>query len=268
MVVNHALFEETYRLVEKIADKRGVPIDSFEVAEEVDRYREYWKPKGRVKVVLIAESHVRTEADRFDHLLDRETLSSLGLEGYPTNLVRFVYCLGAGENALLAHPILPEQANASKWQFWKILWSCVNDPKKEEFPITVRRTPDFEIRLRKKIGLLRGLQGKGIWLLDASIVGINKIGAKDKDEVVRASWENYVKPLLLSLKPRPEHLVIIGMGVSRAVLGQSAKRKGTWKGIPYDVIEQPQAQLAGDGHRENLARVFRVCDGLCEHVSK
>jgi hypothetical protein len=77
MAVNHALFEETYRLVEKIADERGVPIDSLEVAEEVDRYREYWKPKGRVTVVLLAESHVRTEADRFDHRLDREKLSRL-----------------------------------------------------------------------------------------------------------------------------------------------------------------------------------------------
>ncbi|MDA4120061.1 MAG: hypothetical protein OK436_05695, partial [Thaumarchaeota archaeon] len=95
MVVDPALFEETYHLVEKIADERGVPIDSLEVAEEVDSYREYWKPKGRVRIVLLAESHVRTEADRFDHLLDREKLSSLGLEGYPTNVVRFVYCLGA-----------------------------------------------------------------------------------------------------------------------------------------------------------------------------
>jgi len=261
MVVNAALFEETYRFVEKIADERGVQIDSLEVAKEVDRYRMYWKPKGRVKVVLLAESHVRTEADRFDHLLAEKKLSSLGLKGYPAHLVRFVYCLGAGENGLLARAILPEKANASKWQFWKILWSCMNDPRQEEFPITVGRTPDFEVRLRKKISLLRGLQVKGIWLLDASIVGIDKIGQKHKDEIGRTSWEKYVKTSLLSLKPRPEHLVIIGIGVSRAVLGQTARRKGTWKGIPYDVIEQPQAQLAGDGHRENLAKIFRICNG-------
>ena len=42
----------------------NLDLDSYEVVEEVSRIRELWRPK-KVRVVLLAESHVRTSQEDF-----------------------------------------------------------------------------------------------------------------------------------------------------------------------------------------------------------
>jgi len=257
-----SLLKETYEAIEKLARKYSIPLDSFEVVKEVEKYRQYWKPKGRIRVVLLAESHVRTQAVQFNHMLDRKKLSDLGLEGYPEHFVKFVYCLGSGENELLSAPMYPPKKNATKSQFWEILWCCTHNPDKETFSLTKRVTPDSRARLKRKVDLLRELEGEGIWLMDASIVGISKLKPMIKEEVIRISWTNYVEPLILSLNPRPECMVIIGKGVSSSILGRLKGETGQWEGIHYTVIHQPQSHLTVEGRRRNLKRVYTACSGM------
>lgn len=253
----------TYNLIARYAIESSFVMDSYNVVAEVEKYRWYWKPRNDVKVVLLAESHVRTQTNQFEHLLDRKKLVSLGLDDYPEHFVRFVYCLASGENLLLNHPISPARNNASKWQFWEILWSCIHDPSREEFPLTHGRTQVLETRLSKKVDLLRQLQNRGIWLLDASIVGIDRAKPTYKKKVLGTSWTNYVKPLILSLEPRPEHLLVIGKGVSNSVFGKSSPDSGSWEGVSYDVIDQPQSHLTISKRLGQLMKVYGACNGQC-----
>src|SRR5207249_11070560 len=87
-------------------------IDSLDVAREVERYRQFWRP-DKARVVLLAESHVRTSPEDFAYRW------SYNIEGdYQGNFARFVYCLANGERDLV-----PLASNKGTWQFWKILFS-------------------------------------------------------------------------------------------------------------------------------------------------
>ncbi len=74
---------ECYEWVRRIDP--DLDIDSFEVAEEVSRLRQFWKPET-VRVVLLAESHAYTSQKDF---VDWEATRS----PYHGKIVRFVYCL-------------------------------------------------------------------------------------------------------------------------------------------------------------------------------
>src|SRR5438105_4344580 len=89
-------------------------IDSFNVIREVERYRQFWKP-DQVRVILLAESHVRTSLEDFAYRWSYNTDKH-----YQGNFVRFVYCLANGERDLV-----PIASNKGTWQFWKILFSCI-----------------------------------------------------------------------------------------------------------------------------------------------
>ncbi len=79
-------------------------IEPYESVELVEKYRQYWKPT-KVKVVLLAESHVfTTDADR---KIKIQTIS--GLNGYPTEYAKFVYCLAYGEKNLTKSPVHPKR---------------------------------------------------------------------------------------------------------------------------------------------------------------
>ncbi len=75
--------------------------ESFAVAQAVETVREFWKP-AKVKVVLLAESHVFTSDDESGVRLDTRLIPVPGL---PREYVRFVYCLGYGESRLLMRNI-------------------------------------------------------------------------------------------------------------------------------------------------------------------
>jgi hypothetical protein len=181
---------EAYDATAALLRGHGVTPDSFRVVQEVEAFREYWRPY-KPCVVLLAESHVATRKEDFKLKLDRKILRRLGLGDYPSHFVRFVYCLGAGERGLL--PAGAGGENRSKWQFWRILWSCENDPSTQHFDFTRKATPDFDTRVAKKVRL-KALRRRGIWLLDASIIGINGQEPNVKREVTSVSWERYVGP--------------------------------------------------------------------------
>src|SRR5438132_8158422 len=97
--------------------KMGCDIDSYKVVEEVERYRQFWRP-NRVRVVLLAESHVRTSEEDFNYHW------SYGKSPlHQGNFVRFVYCLAYGERDVACIP-----SNKGTWQFWLLLSSCLNRP--------------------------------------------------------------------------------------------------------------------------------------------
>jgi hypothetical protein len=188
-------------------------------------------------------------------LLDGASLRRHGLGDYPSHFVRFVYCLAAGERSLLEAGATLE--SRSKWQFWRILWSCENDPAGRRFDLTRRATPDSDARIAKKVRLLRALRRRGIWLLDASIVGINGLEPGLKREATRVSWETYVGPRIAALNPRPERIIVIGAAVAEAVFG-SRGREGVWSGIPYEVVNQPQGDRSKEGARRTLSKIHTL----------
>ena len=74
-------------------------IEPYQSVELVEKYRQFWNPakvKKKVKIILLAESHVFTSDD------DRKILlkSRDELLGYPSEYAKFVYCLAYGEPQL------------------------------------------------------------------------------------------------------------------------------------------------------------------------
>lgn len=245
---------EAYDAAAAVLRRHGVTPDSFPVVQEVEALREYWRP-DKPCVVLLAESHVATEDKDFKLKSNRAILQRHGIGDYPPHFVRFVYCLVAGERSLLPNGAQPN--SRSKWQFWRILWSCENDPTRRHFDLTRRATPDSDARVAKKVSLLRTLRRRGIWLLDASIIGINGQESGLKREVTRVSWEWYVGPRIAALYPKPQRTIVIGMAVAEAVFSSRA-REGVWSGIPYEVVNQPQ----GDRSRESAMSTLNTIHKL------
>jgi|SRR2546421_612232 len=219
-------------------------IDSYKVVEEVERYRHLWKP-GKVRVLLFAESHVRTSDEDFDH-----HWSYGSGRAYQGNFLRFVYCLANGEKDLVQI-----RSNKGTWQFWLLLSSCLNNPTdKTTFSSVLRKTtPDFNARMKKKIRLLEDLKKHGIWLLDASIVGVNEQKDPIWTRIVRHSWSNHTRSVLENLNPTPEHIIIVGEGVEKT-LGDEVRGLG----IAHSVVPQPQARLR-DGYSNYHAKCFEIC---------
>jgi hypothetical protein len=76
--------------------------ESVEIAIEVEKHREHWKPK-QPKLILVAESHVSTTKPEMEFQLDETKIrpfikSEATLP--PNHFVRFVYCLAYGESEL------------------------------------------------------------------------------------------------------------------------------------------------------------------------
>lgn len=232
----------------------GISPDTYAVVREVEQLREYWRPQ-KPCVVLLAESHVATKDEDFRVESDGAILRRHGLGDYPSHFVRFVYCLAAGERGLL--PAGARHKSRSRWQFWRILWSCENDPTRRHFDLTRRATPDSDTRIAKKVRLLLALRRRGIWLLDASIIGINGLEPDLKKQVTRVSWDTYVGPRIAALNPRPERIIVIGAAVADAVFG-SRSREGVWSGIPYEVVNQPQGDRSKEGARKTLTKIHML----------
>jgi len=169
---------------------------------------------------------------------------------YQGNFVRFVYCLANGERDLV-----PIASNKGTWQFWKILFSCVNEVSGtgDFSPILKGTTQGFDTRMRNKIHLLQDLKEAGIWLLDASIAGINGLDWQTKTRVMEQCWQSYIGPVITSLSPRPKLVVVIGAGVER-ILGSKLQHLS----LDNRMIPQPQARLEG-GYFEYYRKCFDFC---------
>lgn len=154
-------FEKTYlKIKQTVPDPRL--LDSLIVAKKVEEYRQFWKPQ-KVNVILLAESHVYTNDEEFA-LQCRKDLQDYFIKDYPTNFVRFVYCLCSGE---------PEMFRASfkhkrHTQFWKIFCSCIAKTSTYlKFERILKRETTLNQRLTNKVSILKEMHDRGIWLLDA-----------------------------------------------------------------------------------------------------
>lgn len=223
-------------------------IEPLEVAVEVERLRQDWRPQN-VRIVLLAESHVWTSLKELNR---RVRVPSRGESGF----VRFVYCLGYGESSLV-HPNHGLK-NSGTWQYWKLFHDCVYGPHKEA-AILKHISQEDEGRIEAKVKLLTDMYESGIWLVDACISALVSQGKKlapgtKYEKAITASWEAHVKDALRRCDP--EKVLVIGKGVS-TVLHSRIQR--AVPGAQVSVIPQPNARLEAMEIQEARRMCWRFC---------
>jgi len=242
----------------RIKDAYG-QIDSFKIVKDVVNYRNFWKPLGRINVILLAESHVYTSDEDFKIELDYSNFGRLNLSNYPRSFVRFVYCIGYSEPKLYANkPTDPNFKNPGTWQYWKLFCACASDtPRIDCSPILKGSNPNFISRINKKITLLENLKKKGIWLVDSSIVGINRLPRVDqRKEIIAKSWNSHVKNIVKESKPQ----IVICIGTT---VKDATERDIKAMGIRCDYIHQPQAHLTSSEREQEYRKLQNVCNRYC-----
>ena len=100
--------------------------------------------------------------------------------------------------------------------------------------------------------MLGELKSNGIWLVDASIVGINGLDKKTRIVVMKKCWKGYVGQTLKGLKEL-EKVIVIGETVAEAL---SEDLKGL--GVEVNKVPQPQAHLTG-GYPPYYQKIFDTC---------
>ena len=204
----------------------------------VAAWRKAWQPK-RVRAVLLAESHV---AQRDGDLRSRVRTDWTGIRGLPSQYVRLVYCLGYGESGICSPP---PQGNGGTWQYWNIFGQIArgeNQPPKS--------ASSLSSRLRWKLAVLTELQGRGIWLQDASALGLylgsgRRVDPTGQVQLIRDSYQRWVWPSVEA--DNPEKVWVIGSGVAGALAGLPGVERTR-------VITQPQDREPGR-HLAGLARM-------------
>jgi hypothetical protein len=245
--------KKTYELIQQNTP-RGMLIDSLEVVKQAEQYSQFWKPKG-TNVALLAESHIYTDETDFKIKCDESLLQEI-IPNYPLRFVRSVYCLGYGENKLL-NKVRTDRRNTGTPQYWKILSSCIAESEDDlGFDKVLKtRTRSFIKRLRNKVDVLQKIRKNGIWLLDASLVGLYGTGERDHtitERILKICWQNYMGNIIS--ESGPKHIIVIGKSVGRILdrnLGKSS--------IPFTVIPQPQARGSREWQLENYKEYQRIC---------
>lgn len=228
-------------------------LESYETVKAVQAHREYWKPK-EVRLVLLAESHVFTsDKERKSTHIDLNKIDheiSLKLAGIPTDFVRFIYCLGCGENELLDENI---EKNSGSPQFWKIFQACIDGPDAFH-KILKKNVRDFQRRVENKVTLLFLMKERGIWLLDTSVVALypKENNQSNLRMAINTSFDEFVEPLLKNMD-NPK-VIIIGKGVDKLV-GQKCLNV-------IDVISQPNAHPSKKENQINFNKYHRLCSHL------
>ena len=241
---------KTYKTLESTLGSNS--IESFEIVNTVHDYRLFWKPK-KVKTVLLAESHVYTSNSDYGSYLNP---SYLKLPGYPNKYVRFVYCLGHGENAILNLNIADNRGTPD---YWKIFYSCCNKINSEEDCKPILKKTEFDIRIKNKIQLLNSLKDRGIWLLDASIIALYlpkkpKPSYKTIDKCINICWDLLIEDILI--KENPRNLICIGKTVEKVLNGKLYKMFGH----NLTVLPQPSTFLKSENRLEVLQSYFGLCN--------
>ncbi len=143
----------------KVRDRLGPErSECFEAALVVEQLRSMWRP-DRVRIVLLAESHVwtsRDEAASQVHHPDRVV----------TGFARFIYCLGGDEPTLVTPAVFP---NYGATQYWKLLHDTVRGPHQSHAGLMKGGETNAAKRIENKLELLKNVRQAGIWLVDASL---------------------------------------------------------------------------------------------------
>jgi hypothetical protein len=244
--------KQAYDKIIEFIKNQNVKVDSFQVVNEVDKYRNYWKPE-RVNVILLAESHVFTSDDDFKIKINYSNFKEL-IPNYPDGFVRFVYCIGYSESDIFSNHPNSSFINPGTWQYWEIFSACassdLNTVLKKEMPRHVER-------IKNKINLLKKLREMGIWLVDSSIAGINGLPNKLKREIIMLSWNNYVKNIVLDENPKA--IIFIGKPVKDVL-----KDEIDSKSIKSFFQPQPQARLSLTEREKVLENYQNICSLYCQ----
>lgn len=200
-----------------------------EVAQMVEAHRWAWKPE-RVRLVLIAESHVYTSPADFATIYRVPS----GVHA-PNRYVRLIYCLAYGEK------LLAPGLGGGTPQFWKIFGDLAGTLT------TQRYSGPADARLRSWIETLRTLQKLGVWLLDSSLHGIylgggNRVDPGIVPSLQRIWWQQYGEAVLAETSP--ERIVAIGKGVRDSLQSQTDICFHDW-------IYQPQGARSMDQAKRN-----------------
>lgn len=236
---------------EQLQSVLGKTIEPFTAVQLVEEYRDFWRPK-EVKVILLVESHARTS------IQDMQLQFDAGLSGYPTEYCKYVYCLAYGERALTASPNHPRDGTP---QYWKILYSCGNEvTSNDDFAPIQAKTP-YEARLQNKIDLLTRLQHMGVWLVDASIVGLAHKGRRPSrriaEQALLISWQLHTFDLVRRVKPR--HVICAGKQLAHLTSASLHNLVGD----SYTVVSPANSRLSAGEHLKTLQTYRSVCAKYC-----
>jgi hypothetical protein len=215
------------------------------VVRLVHDYRMYWKPPQHVTTLLLAESHKFTteqEITEYEHEFGELPDNPFP---YPRKYVRFVYCLSYGASHRLNTP--PIINNRGTSQYWKLFNESVHGRYR------VTRNANREDKILQKIALLRQMQNQGVWLLDASIMGLcNVIGGSDEyDSIMQRSLNNYCLPIIHDV--HPERIIVIGKMVYDRLL--PLINNEFINQFHLDWIHQPNA-IRTNGSRRTLGDIL------------
>ena len=246
---------DCHRRLSKILSPDSEPV---QVLRRVEEHRRYWRP-DRVKVLLLAESHVYTNSEELGRKI---SLPASAPPDLPRGFVRLVYCLGYGENRLLNRPIVTPP-NTGTPQFWKIFYSCVNPADQPADFAGLQSSTAVAERVANKLGVLQRLRDRGVWLLDASIAALYSPNRPKPapllvETCLQVSWDYHVGQVVEAASPT--HIICIGRGVARA-LGDRLARLG----VRLTVLPQPNARLSSAEQAESLRtyhEVVRDANGL------
>jgi hypothetical protein len=213
--------------------KEGIPGESEEYLERIESWRVAWRPK-RVRVLLVAESHVREQNG--DLAVNVQLpIDLIPEKSLPSRFCRLVYCLGYGEREI-CYP-KDRIKNNGTIQFWDLFGSIAASLNNLILPEMPRHSESsLFTRLKWKIDVLHTLINAGIWLEDASVIGIYDSGkrlvdGKSYKVLIRESFMTFVWPKIE--KDNPEQIWIIGRGVGNALSGLPMID-------PKRIISQPQ----------------------------
>jgi len=224
---------------------RAEPFDAALVSE---RYRDYWKP-GTVKMILVAESHLYTDADDLACKIDPSKLP-ISLPDCPSEFVRLVYCPGYGDSSLLASNRTPAAGNAGTDDYWEILSRCAD---------TWQGSPGD---LRWKITTLQGLQKQGIWLLDASIHACCNPRFRGRPNNLAGRWPAYQSVLRTSWEYVSQR---VGDCVNTWCIGHNVKRALPDSGLDWErtILQPGSARFGrGDEYRKGLDRLVAAARSI------
>jgi hypothetical protein len=214
-------------------ENQRIPAESEEYLARIESWRDAWRPK-RVRVLLVAESHVREQNGDLAVNV-KLPIDLVPDKSSPSGFCRLVYCLGYGEREIC----FPKDRikNSGTIQFWDLfgaMAASLNNLIRPEMP----RLSESSLftRLKWKIDVLHTLKNAGVWLEDASVIGIYDSGkrlvyGKSYKLLVRESFMNFVWPKIE--KDNPEQIWVIGRGVGNALSGLPMIP-------PQRIISQPQ----------------------------
>ncbi len=250
--------EQAYNQIKSYAPKNSV--ESFQVLKQIQEYWNFWKPT-QTNVLLLAESHVYTDDIDFESSCSKIKVNQF-IRDYPLKFVRLVYCLGYGEPDLLDQKL---DDNSGTPQFWKIFCACTAENENNlGFGRILKGNTSFFGRLRNKVGILQQLKRRGIWLIDASIVGIYRGSIEDpeiKTKVFCDSWDYYLKSLVTEIHPK--QIVVIGKGVGTA-LGRRLSTACSSIDAKCTVLPQPQGNR---GSSEEQMETYREYQRICSKAA-